>query len=177
MVCVEGKSEKIQDIVDMVNLSDISSIKRSITAIIRVTNNPKSTVKELKEVILLDPPMATKVLRTANSAYYSRSFTSIFSDIEQSIIWFGKTFNELFPDTKKHFLEDDLEVMQTGEPVLNVTGFIETRKGVRQVLTNKIPYKDINGKIIGIICFALDVTDLRRAEKEKRDLSATWPVE
>jgi putative nucleotidyltransferase with HDIG domain len=83
------KFEGIQYILDMVNLSDISSIKSSVNAIIVVINNPRSTVKELKEVIMLDPPLAARVLKTANSAYYSRSFTRTFSDIEQAIIWMG----------------------------------------------------------------------------------------
>lgn len=82
----------------------------------------------------------------------------------------GKTFAELFPKSERSFLEDDLEVMRTGEPVLNSTGYLETRKGLRQILTNKIPYKDINGKIIGIIGFAVDVTDIKQAEKEKLEL-------
>ena len=83
------KFEGIQYILDMVNLSEISSIKSSVNAIINVINNPRSTVKELKEIILLDPPLAARVLKTANSAYYSRSFTRTFSDIEQAIIWMG----------------------------------------------------------------------------------------
>lgn len=85
----EDKGDNIQQIVDMVNLSDISSIKQSVSAIIRVINDPGSTVKELKDVIQLDPPLAAKVLKTANSAYYSRSFTRTFTDIEQAIIWMG----------------------------------------------------------------------------------------
>lgn len=86
---LEQKVENIQYLVDLVNSSDISSIKSSVTAIVRVINDPLSTVKELKEVILLDPPLAAKVLKTANSAYYSRSFTRVFADIEQAIIWMG----------------------------------------------------------------------------------------
>ncbi|NIM16511.1 MAG: HDOD domain-containing protein [Candidatus Aminicenantes bacterium] len=88
-VAGEEKEDNVQHIVDMVNLSDISSIKQSVSAIIRVINDPGSTVKELKEVIQLDPPLAAKVLKTANSAYYSRSFTRTFTDIEQAIIWIG----------------------------------------------------------------------------------------
>ncbi len=84
-----SKEEKIQQIVDLVSFSDISSIKSVVTTIIRVINNPSSTVKELKDVILLDPPLAAKVLKTANSAYYSRSFSRVFTDIEQAIIWMG----------------------------------------------------------------------------------------
>lgn len=86
---VEQKYDTIQHLVDLVNVSDISSIKSIVTAIVRVINDPRSTVKELKEVILLDPPLAAKVLKTANSAYYSRSFTRSYSDIEQAIIWMG----------------------------------------------------------------------------------------
>lgn len=86
---LEQKVGNIQYLVDLVNSSDISSIKSSVNAIIRVINDPRSTVRELKEVILLDPPLAAKVLKTANSAYYSRSFTQVFADIEQAIIWMG----------------------------------------------------------------------------------------
>jgi putative nucleotidyltransferase with HDIG domain len=86
---VEQKYDAVQYLVDLVNVSDISSIKSIVNAIVRVINDPRSTVKELKEVILLDPPLAAKVLRTANSAYYSRSFTRSYSDIEQAIIWMG----------------------------------------------------------------------------------------
>jgi PAS domain S-box-containing protein len=82
----------------------------------------------------------------------------------------GKTYNQLFPNNEGSFLQDDLEIVQTGEPVLNKTDFIETRKGKRQVLSNKIPYKDINGKTIGILGFAVDVTELKQAEKEKLEL-------
>ena len=83
------KTESIQSLVDLVNSSHISSIRSSVNAIIRVINDPNSTVRELKEVILLDPPLAARVLKTANSAYYSRSFTRVFADIEQAIIWMG----------------------------------------------------------------------------------------
>lgn len=82
----------------------------------------------------------------------------------------GKTYNELFPGGEQSFLNEDLEVMQSGRPMLNTTGFMDTPGGRRHVFTNKIPYKDINGNIIGIIGFALDVTELKEAEKEKKEL-------
>lgn len=82
----------------------------------------------------------------------------------------GKTYNELFPGGEQSFLENGLEIMHSDRPMLNTTGFIDTPRGRRQVFTNKIPYKDIDGKIIGIIGFALDVTDLKQAEKKKWEL-------
>jgi putative nucleotidyltransferase with HDIG domain len=85
----EERYDKVLDLVAQVNLSDLSSIKQSVTAIINVISDPQSTVKELKDIILLDPPLAMRVLKTANSAYYSRSFSRSFTDIEQAIIWMG----------------------------------------------------------------------------------------
>lgn len=85
----QQKDDAIRNLVEQVNASDISSIKSIVNAIIRVINDPHSTVKQLKEVILLDPPLAAKVLRIANSAYYSRSFTRTITEIEKAIIWIG----------------------------------------------------------------------------------------
>ncbi|MCP4155068.1 MAG: PAS domain-containing protein, partial [bacterium] len=82
----------------------------------------------------------------------------------------GKTLEELIPGNVAAFLDNDLEVLKKGEPMLNSPGLIDTPKGRRQVITNKVPYKDINGKIIGLIGFALDVTELRQAEEEKLEL-------
>jgi len=82
----------------------------------------------------------------------------------------GRTFYELFPDSPNHTLKNDLEVMQSGDPLVNVQATVETGKGLREVLVTKVPYKDINHKIIGIIGFALDVTELRLAENEKHEL-------
>ena len=82
----------------------------------------------------------------------------------------GETYENLFPEGQSHLHGDDLEVIKTGNPILNKSIIIDTVKGKRQILINKIPYKDINGKVIGIIGFGTDVTDLIKAEAEKRDL-------
>ncbi len=82
----------------------------------------------------------------------------------------GETYENLFPEGQSHLHGDDLEVIETGNPILNKSIIIDTAKGKGQILINKIPYKDINGKVIGIIGFGTDVTDLIKAEAEKRDL-------
>ncbi|MFH1488572.1 MAG: response regulator, partial [Pseudomonadota bacterium] len=40
------------------------------------------------------------------------------------------------------------------------------------ILIDRIPYKDIDNRVIGLICFALDITELEKAETEKRELEA-----
>jgi len=82
----------------------------------------------------------------------------------------GRSYAELFPGNEHHIFGDDSEVLQTKEPVLNRADSIDTPEGQRQIMIDKIPYKDTEGNLIGIIGFAVDVTDLKKAEKEKREL-------
>ncbi len=84
----------------------------------------------------------------------------------------GKTFTELFPNAAAPGLETDLEVIRRGKPILKSTEFFETPKGVRQISVDKIPSKDNEGRVIGIIGFGLDETDLKKMEEEKKALEA-----
>ncbi len=81
----------LDDLVLLTDSSDISSIKRIVTGILSIINNPRSTAKELKKLIEVDPPLTAKLLKTANSAYYSSGRK--ISDIEEAVIWVG--FDEL----------------------------------------------------------------------------------
>ncbi len=83
----EGKNEKLNKIIELVDESEISSIKNVVSTIIQYINDPKTTTKNLKEIIEVDPPLAARVLRLANSAYYSSR--NKVSEIMQAIIWVG----------------------------------------------------------------------------------------
>lgn len=85
------KSVTLTDLVLLTDGSDISSIKRIVTGVLSIINNPRSTAKDLKELIEVDPPLTAKLLKTANSAYYSAG--KRISDIEEAVIWVG--FDEL----------------------------------------------------------------------------------
>ncbi len=77
----------VTSLLEQVNNSDISSTRRVIAEIVRVINDPHSTAKDLKEIIDVDPPLAGKVLKRANSAFYANRRK--FSDILQAIVWVG----------------------------------------------------------------------------------------
>ncbi len=83
----EEKTKKIEKIIQHVDQSDISSIKSVVSGIVKIINDTSSTAKDLVDLILIDPPLTAKVLKIANSAYYSPR-QKIF-DIEESIIWIG----------------------------------------------------------------------------------------
>ncbi len=83
----------------------------------------------------------------------------------------GKTHYELFPKKSFEILDDDSEVIRKGKPILDRTVCIETADGQEKtILINKIPYKDAQGRVIGIIGFTQDLTQLKKAEEEKKAL-------
>jgi len=81
-----GKNS-IEDIINLTDSSEISSIKSIVSGIIEIINNPRSTAKDLTELIGADPPLTAKVLKAANSAYYGGR--GRVDDVEQAVIWIG----------------------------------------------------------------------------------------
>jgi PAS domain S-box-containing protein len=77
----------------------------------------------------------------------------------------GRHSSEIYPDMADRYYSDDLEVMKSGRPKL---GIVEPLRGVdggvRWLRTDKVPYRDTNGGIAGIVVFAVDITELKAAE-------------
>ena len=83
----EAKQKKLERVMALVNRSDISSIRNVVSGIVRIINDPKSTAKDLKEIIQIDPPLTARVLRVANSVYHASR--KEISELQQAIIWIG----------------------------------------------------------------------------------------
>ena len=77
----------------------------------------------------------------------------------------GKSLLELYPNQAEKYWRDDKEVMSTGKPKTNIIETLETTKGIRWVQTDKFPFFDENGNIIGVVGFAIDITEHRQAEE------------
>ncbi len=85
---------------------------------------------------------------------------------EEDIV--GKPVKDLFPKADSdHYFEDDLEVMKSGNPKLNIVERMETASGdKRWVNTDKVPYYDEKGDLAGIIAFVRDITERKKAEEQ-----------
>jgi len=81
----------------------------------------------------------------------------------------GKTAPEVFPNEAKTYLKDDKEVIASGKPRTGIIEPIDSASGTRWLHTDKIPYRDVDGNIIGIIGFAVDITDRKQAEEDLQE--------
>lgn len=78
----------------------------------------------------------------------------------------GKTAFEIFPDQAQQYWIDDKEVIESGKSKNGIIEQIDGAAGIRWVQTDKVPYRDKDGNIIGIIGFAVDITALKQAEEQ-----------
>ena len=84
----------------------------------------------------------------------------------------GKTAFEIFPEQAEDYYRDDQEVISSGQPKRNIIEPQQAVDGYRWLQTDKIPYRDDSGNIIGIIGFALDITERKQAEREVERLAS-----
>jgi PAS domain S-box-containing protein len=83
----------------------------------------------------------------------------------------GKPTDEIFPVESDKYFTDDLEVINSGKPKLNIIESVTVGDKVRWVRTDKIPWLDTNHKIAGVIAFALDITNVIQYGKKIKMLA------
>ena len=78
----------------------------------------------------------------------------------------GKTDLQLFPrELAEQYFADEREVMRTGRPLLNrEERVIDGQGGERWMLTSKVPLRDSQGQVIGLVGISRDITERKRAE-------------
>src|SRR5450830_1078170 len=80
----------------------------------------------------------------------------------------GKDDFGIYPkELAEKFFADDQLVMQTGEPVLNREEYIlDEKQQKRWLLSSKLPLRNQEGRIIGLVGIGRDITDRKQAEEE-----------
>jgi PAS domain S-box-containing protein len=81
----------------------------------------------------------------------------------------GKTAFDICPFQAENFWRDDLEVISSGQPKRNIVEPVQTPRGFCWVQTDKVPYRDEKGNIIGVIGFSVDITERKQAEAALRE--------
>ena len=78
----------------------------------------------------------------------------------------GHNMEEFFPDEADDCHLSDLEVIRTGKPKFGLVGEWKTIKGRRWLRTDKVPFREMNGKVAGVILFSEDITDSRKSQEQ-----------
>jgi PAS domain S-box-containing protein len=83
----------------------------------------------------------------------------------------GKSDFDLYPQNlAAGFYEDDQNVIRSGQPLLNREEMgVNSEGNPTRVLSTKVPIRDKDGRITGIACVGIDITEQKGAEAELRD--------
>ena len=118
-----------------------------------------SIVEGTTEAIYLkDTEGRYKLINAAGARYMGRSADQVL----------GKTDRELLsPETVAPIRKIDHQVLIRGESITCEEGLIE--EGVtRTFLSTKNPYRDSDGRIVGVLGISVDITEHRRMEEQLR---------
>jgi two-component system, chemotaxis family, CheB/CheR fusion protein len=78
----------------------------------------------------------------------------------------GKSLFEIYPkEQAEAYWRDDQEVIASGKAKSGIVEPMQTPGGTRLVQTDKVPYFDESGNVVGVIGFAVDITQQRQAEE------------
>jgi len=71
----------------------------------------------------------------------------------------GRSTYDLHPEEADGYHADDLEVMRSGSPKLGILERLDTPDGKRWIQTDKIPWRDPEGAVQGVVVLVTDVTE------------------
>ncbi|MFA6228500.1 MAG: PAS domain S-box protein [Patescibacteria group bacterium] len=125
--------------------------------------------------VILDSVPAWIFYKDINNRFIrvNRAFSDVMGMSKKQLQ--GKSMFDLFSkDQAQAYWDDDKEVIRMGKAKRNIIETLVLPNKTLWVQTDKIPYRDAAGDIVGVIGFTLDITKRRLAEnslKEKmRDL-------
>jgi PAS domain S-box-containing protein len=77
----------------------------------------------------------------------------------------GQSTYDIYPEEAEKYYKDDLAVIASGQPKLGIVERYEISPGQKRwVQTDKVPYRDAQGNVIGVLGFAQDITERKQAE-------------
>ncbi len=141
---------------------DITEIKR-IESVLRNQRDEYQTIFDSVPSIIWYVDGEGKIMRANRAAAAAVGLTT-----RQAT---EMTIYDLFPSCEaEKFVADNLEVMQTGQKKLGIIEMFTPPSGeTRWAQTDKIPYLDENGAIVGVIVVVQDITERKAAEETVRE--------
>ena len=162
-ICSRGGLSKPDDADGKVSIIgthiDITEQKLAEEAIQRERILLRTLIDNLPDTIYVKDSEGRKII--ANRA----DVAAIGAKREADVI--GKTDLELFPNSiGLRGYKDDMEILQTGEPLLNREEFLYDKNGDQYwLLTSKVPVYDKHGRIDRILGIGHNITERKKSEE------------
>ncbi|MFA5803208.1 MAG: PAS domain S-box protein [Melioribacteraceae bacterium] len=126
-------------------------------------------LKKLQEeqLIILDSIPAWVFFKDTENRFIrvNKTFADIMGMSKEQLE--GKSMFELYPkEQAEAFWKDDKEVIASAKPKVNIIEPMQSPKGNLWVQTDKLPYRNSHGNIVGIIGFTIDITERKNAEEK-----------
>lgn|GEM_PF-2096720 len=151
-------------------LSDVSKEQDVMNNEIKERNEELSHEKNLLRTLIDNLPDYIYVKDTESRHLINNKANIILmgaSDEEETI---GKTVVDFFGPEAKPFIEDDRHVIQTGTAIVNREETIVSSTGeTKYLLTTKVPIKEKDNKITGIVGISRDITKEKQVELDLRN--------
>jgi PAS domain S-box-containing protein len=138
-------------------------IVRDIT--LRKKAEAKLLQQQIEQQVLLDliPAMVwykdthNRIMRANRHA--AESINKTVAEVE------GQSTYDLYPEEAEQYYQDDLQVIASGMPKLGIVELYQTASGEKRwIQTDKVPYRDSQGNVMGVLVFAQDITERKQAE-------------
>jgi PAS domain S-box-containing protein len=154
------------DIVGLIGIGrDITKRKQAEEALAAERNLLRTLIDNLPDLVYFKDAEGRYVLN--NRAHLQ----SMGAERQEEVL--GKTPFDFHPHVlAKQYHEDEMRIMRTGEPLLEreeLAVYKDTGEQ-RWHLTSKIPLKDSQGRVAGIVGISRDITEAKRAQDERERL-------
>ena len=82
----------------------------------------------------------------------------------------GHSIFEFYPkEQAENFWRDGKQVIASGKPKIGIIEPMQSKKGLYWVQTDKVPYYDTEGNIIGVIGFSVDITEQKEMQAKLQE--------
>jgi PAS domain S-box-containing protein len=120
--------------------------------------------QELRLIIDSSPIIVFYKDKEGKFARVNKAFAEALDIPEEKFL--GKTVFDFYSaNIAQKMTDDDRQIFKTGRPKLNIVEQYESARGIRWVKTDKIPIFDKDGIVVGLVGFAQDITEGKKAEE------------
>jgi PAS domain S-box-containing protein len=142
-------------------------------------------IKQAEETITHERQLLRTLIDLLPETFYIKDLDSRFLVANEALAkqWgranpsqlLGLSDADLFPAGQAaQYCDEDRKVF-AGEPLMGREGVCVFADGREHtVLTTKVPYRDVQGRICGLVGFGYDITDRKRAEEEIARTAKEW---